>query len=404
MAAGSNGDIAWGFTNSVGDWSDLVIVDPVPGDPTRYQTPDGPRAFDLHQEIDRREGGGPGAVRSALDNLGTGRRRRPPRPASRRSSGWRTIPGCWPPTPRGSPRPATWTRRCACRWARRWPPRTWWSAIAAARSPGRSTARSRGGSASGGDVPTSWADGSRRWDGYLNFDEHPRVVDPPDGRLWTANARVVGGEMLETDRRRRLQRRHPRLDDPRTCSASTRPTSGRCSTSSSTIARCSSIGGARCSCACSTAEAASRFAAAGWRRGSWSRSSWTGRTSADSAAYRIVRNFRLTASRMAFCDYPRPGRRRACAGATGSGAASTVTTIRRIEGPLWRLVSERPAHLLDPGVPHLGRAFCWRRSTARSAQLTAGGRPLAERTWGETNAADIAHPLAAAVPWVGRYL
>ena len=46
-------------------------------------------------------------------------------------------------------------------------------------------------------MPTSWADGSRRWDGYLNFDEHPRVVDPPDGRLWTANARVVGGEMLE---------------------------------------------------------------------------------------------------------------------------------------------------------------------------------------------------------------
>ena len=50
MAAGSNGDVAWGFTNSVGDWWDLVIVDPVPGDPTRYQTPDGARAFDLHQE------------------------------------------------------------------------------------------------------------------------------------------------------------------------------------------------------------------------------------------------------------------------------------------------------------------------------------------------------------------
>ena len=53
MAAGSNGDIAWGFTNSVGDWSDVVIVEPVPGDPTKYQTPDGPRAFDVHPEIDR---------------------------------------------------------------------------------------------------------------------------------------------------------------------------------------------------------------------------------------------------------------------------------------------------------------------------------------------------------------
>src|SRR6185436_13885104 len=47
-----------------------------------------------------------------------------------------------------------------------------------------------------GRIPTSWADGTRGWSGWLNRDEFPRVVDPQSGRIWTANARVVDGDML----------------------------------------------------------------------------------------------------------------------------------------------------------------------------------------------------------------
>ena len=47
-----------------------------------------------------------------------------------------------------------------------------------------------------GSVPASWADGTRRWDGWLAPGDYPRVADPPSGRIWTANARVVGGEKL----------------------------------------------------------------------------------------------------------------------------------------------------------------------------------------------------------------
>ena len=43
-----------------------------------------------------------------------------------------------------------------------------------------------------GSVPVSWADGSRGWDGWLAPDEYPRLVDPPNGRIVTANNRVVG--------------------------------------------------------------------------------------------------------------------------------------------------------------------------------------------------------------------
>ena len=34
MVVGSNGHVAWGFTNSGGDWSDLVRIEPDPRDAT----------------------------------------------------------------------------------------------------------------------------------------------------------------------------------------------------------------------------------------------------------------------------------------------------------------------------------------------------------------------------------
>jgi penicillin G amidase len=45
--------------------------------------------------------------------------------------------------------------------------------------------------------PQDWSDGRSRWQGYLTAAEQPRIVDPADGRLWTANARMVGGEAMK---------------------------------------------------------------------------------------------------------------------------------------------------------------------------------------------------------------
>jgi penicillin amidase len=47
-----------------------------------------------------------------------------------------------------------------------------------------------------GRLPASWADGTRGWNGWLSTSEYPRVVEPPGGRVWSANAREVGGQML----------------------------------------------------------------------------------------------------------------------------------------------------------------------------------------------------------------
>ena len=54
VVVGSNGRIAWGFTNTQGDWSDLIELDVPPDDPDRYATPEGLRPFGRHQ-IGRRQ-------------------------------------------------------------------------------------------------------------------------------------------------------------------------------------------------------------------------------------------------------------------------------------------------------------------------------------------------------------
>lgn len=46
-------------------------------------------------------------------------------------------------------------------------------------------------------VPQDWSDGRSSWQGYLSANEQPRVLDPADGRLWTANSRMIGGEALQ---------------------------------------------------------------------------------------------------------------------------------------------------------------------------------------------------------------
>src|SRR5262249_44659050 len=41
LVAGSNGHLAWGFTNTEGDWLDLLRIERHPSDPTRYRGPGG---------------------------------------------------------------------------------------------------------------------------------------------------------------------------------------------------------------------------------------------------------------------------------------------------------------------------------------------------------------------------
>ena len=57
LVAGSNGDVAWGFTNSGGDWSDLILLETDPNDPSRYRTPSGMQYIETVHETINVKGG-----------------------------------------------------------------------------------------------------------------------------------------------------------------------------------------------------------------------------------------------------------------------------------------------------------------------------------------------------------
>lgn len=397
MVVGSNGDIAWGFTNTGGDWSDVVLVEPAPGDPTKYRTPDGPRAFDVVHESIAVKGGTPVdlEVRSTIWGpvLGTDHRGRalahrwaahdvavlasdPARIGRARTVDEALQHAVGASTPAQNLVVGDRSGRIA------------WTIHGAV--PRRVGYR--------GDVPTSWADGAHRWDGYLHAAEHPRVVDPPDGLLWTANARVVGGEMAarigdggfaDGIRAWMIRDRLGALDRTDEAGLLAIQLDDRALFHERWRTLLLDVLGRPASPSADAAVAARRAEAQRIVE-----TAWSGRAAAGDAAYRLVRTFRGTVQRRAFDALTAPVR--AAAPDFDHGI------IRRLEGPLWKLVTERPAHLLDPAFASWEAFLLDALDRALAALPAEGG--LAARTWGESNRADFVHPLAGALPFAGRWL
>ena len=135
---------------------------------------------------------------------------------------------------------------------------------------------------------------------------------------------------------------------------------------------------------------------------------WSGHASVDSAGYRLVRAWRLAVHARLAAGLAAPAR-------ATLGDAFEAPDPPSFEGVVWPLVQQRPAHLLPRQfacTPDTQRGTCtpaadgWRalfEDAAREVQDTLGAeRPLAQRTWGERNTAAICHPLASAVPLIGR--
>ena len=59
VVLGRNDRVAWGFTNTYGDVQDVFIERVADGDPSRYLSPDGPRPFEVREEVIRVKGGQP---------------------------------------------------------------------------------------------------------------------------------------------------------------------------------------------------------------------------------------------------------------------------------------------------------------------------------------------------------
>jgi len=392
MVAGSNGAVAWGFTNTGGDWSDLVLIDPDPTSGDRYLTPAGPSFYVRRVERIKVRGGAdePLPMQESIWGpvLDIDHKGRP-----------RAI--CWVPAQPGGMNLHLFGLETAT---------TLEELAAVANGAGipaqNLVAGDRGGRIAwtiagrmprrvgfDGRVPTSWADGSRHWAGWLDPAEYPRVVDPASGRLWTANNRVVGGDMLHAlgdgsfdpgarakqirDGLAKVERATPadmlkiQLDDRALFLSRWRDLLLRTLTPAA-------IGPS------ATRQEFRRLVEQGW----------TGRASVDSVGYHLVRAFRLQVAELALQPLLAPAIK-----ADRRPATPARTWVGTIEGPLWALVSAQPAHLLAPTYATWS-ALLLDAVDQTSASLSAGDRKLADRRWGAENTVRVAHPLSGSIPFV----
>jgi penicillin G amidase len=403
MVVGSNGRIAWGFTNSYGDWSDLVRVERS-ADGASYRSTSGWKPLQRITEIVHSSSGAsrevvvemtewgpllpatagttnPGSSDSAYALAWTAQ---DPAATNLRWLGLETVTGCeealpWANTIGG---PA---QNFVCADAAG---NIGWTLLG--RMPLRGAGYDPG-------VPSDWTLPGAGWQGWRDAADYPRVMNPPTGRIWTANNRVVGGERLAAigdgspDRGARAQQIRDRL-------FALEP--GRADESAMLAIQL---------------DERALFLAR-WRdlllalldsdaiQGSAARTalreqvtSWNPSASIDAVGYLHVRTFHEVLARRVFDALTLPTR--------DADPDAKLRVPRQFEEAVWELVTVQPAHLLDP------RFTSWREfmldvvdeSMARVAEdcpdMEAGSC-----RWGEVNAALIRHPLSRAVPILSRWL
>lgn len=116
---------------------------------------------------------------------------------------------------------------------------------------------------------------------------------------------------------------------------------------------------------------------------------WEGRASTDSVSYRVVRAWRLAVHARIADGLTAPAQ-------ATLGDDFIMPDLPQLEGVVWPLLQQRPLHLLSR------RYATWDALLEDAAKEVrddlAEQGPLAERRWGERNTAKICHPLANALP------
>jgi penicillin G amidase len=390
LIEGSNGRVAWGFTNSYGKFGDVVELDMLADQPGHYRTAEGPKSLERFEEkieypgghsvceyewsqwgpvvhqanqryfVHRWIGHDPSAfdlslmelegVDSVLEGMAAANRSGMPNQNVMLADdagniGW-TLSGRIP-------------RRPA-------PP---------------------------AGLPLDWSAGEGVWQGYLTPEEYPRVYNPADARLWTANNRVLGGEYLERvgnggfdmgARARQIRdrlREQPvlaeqdllaiQLDDEARFLSDWRRLllevieSGEVNVSPELVEQVRSS---------------------------------ADRAAVDAVGYRLVRSFRLevlvrTLSFLGGAAWSWDGRQVPWAAYGGR---------LLVEDIAWQLLEERPDDWLPEGYASWDELLV---AAAEAVEEQLGGLGgVSEARWGRYNRATIRHPLSMAVPQLGWWL
>jgi penicillin amidase len=388
LVAGSNGHVAWGFTNSYGDWLDWVRIVRDPHDASRYRVPEGWAKIETHLETINVKGG-------------------KPRTLSVEETIWGPIMG---KDVDGVPLALAWIAHL---------PRTHnfnllkleraqsvHEALAIAPTIGMPPQNFVVGDAEGNigwtltgnalplragfdpALPADWSHPGTGWTGFAAPEQFPRIENPASGRLWTANNRttsdawlaLVGNGGYDNGARAKqirddlLARDHFAPADALAVQLDDRALF---------LTRWQKL-------LQDTLAHANDPRLSELKRLT---ESWTGRASTQSVDYRLVRTFRLYVHEAALAPFVARVKAR-------FGDFSLPPTFDG-EAPVWSLLEARPMQLLDPKFSDWDALL---RAAAQRVVATLGSRPggLAARTWGERNTTAIRHLLSSSLPGILR--
>jgi penicillin amidase len=391
LVVGSNGQIAWGFTNSYGDWQDWVRIQRDPHDASRYKVPEGWVAIDAHDEIIGIKGAAPHTLHVEDTRWG---------PILAKDADGTPLALAWVgDQPRAYnlalmqlERTSSVSAALDIGPAFGMPPQNFLVADSAGHI-GWTIAGNSIPLRSGFDPqqPADWSQPNTGWNGWAAPAQYPRVENPADGRLWTANNRTVGSDELALlgEGGHDVGARAQQIRDDLRARADFGPGNMldiQLDDHAAFLSRWQGLLQNTLADAHDPSLDTLRKLTAAWRN----------QAATDSVDYRLVHAFRdevhkrvlapFTAKiqqRFPDFDWPGPGNQ---------------------EAAVWMLIQQRPAHLLDPAYRDWHALLL---QAARNVASTLGQQPggLPARTWGETNRADIRHPLSRALPaFVARWL
>ncbi len=393
MIVGSNSKVAWGFTNTTGDWGDWVLLD-TDEDLNHYQTPAGLKAFDVYSETINIKG---------------------------QSSETLTIKETiWGPLLKQNHK-GQWM---AFRWVAHdveganmnligmESVSSVEDALPLASTFGTPAQNFVGGDDQGnigwtvaGRIPNrqgfdgtfskNWSGGDFGWQGYLDYEQVPKVYNPDNHRIWTANARTMSGEylrlmgdaanyalgarqqqirdaLLAKDQFDEQDFLELQLDDralfltpwhhhlTALVKHSDQPLLHDKEELLSVLEH------------------------------------WGAEASADSVGYRLVRNFRLKTIEYVMAPF-------VTALKNADDNFDFKFVKRSSEYPVWSMITEQPKHLLNPDFDSWdGLQLAALDDVLRT--MSEDKVPLQQQTWGRQNTAQIIHPLVKAVPALGAFL
>ena len=245
IVAGSNRHVAWGFTNSYGDFQDLIRLERGP-EADSYLTADGPRKFEAESETLQVAGGEPETLVVRQDDLGPGHRRGRRGTCActclDRASSGRDRHGVAPARTRARPRLAA-----AIIGGAGMPGQNVMIADSTAASAGCSPAGCRVRQASTPSRPSSWHEQGAGWNGWIPPAESPRLLDPPRDTRGAPTRGWWAARRMRRSATATMRRQPARARSATASRRSTKPRPPTCLRYSSMIARTMRRAGSRCS-------------------------------------------------------------------------------------------------------------------------------------------------------------